>query len=81
MGCTVGLGPTGRNQEVEGGKKRTVGWGALWWLAREGPGLGVLSCSAEPCLGFPRLNSLSCEAVSVSYSPHMHRLTCTSKGP
>lgn len=46
--------------------KRIVGWGALWWQAREGSGLGVASCYAETCLGFPGSNFLSCEAVSDS---------------
>lgn len=43
-GCTVGLGPVVGNREVES-ERRTVGCGAPWWLAREGPGLSVASRS------------------------------------
>lgn len=39
-----GVGPCWGNQEVES-ERRPVGWGAPWWLAREGPGLSVASCS------------------------------------
>lgn len=47
-------------------EKRTMVWGAPWWLAREGPGLGIGSCPTGNRLHFPSSISLSCEVINVS---------------
>lgn len=65
-GMHRGAGPCkGSIRQGVENEKRAMGWGALWWLAREGPGLGVES-STGTCPGIPSPISLSSEAVIVS---------------
>lgn len=79
MGCTVGLGPAGRDRTVAG-LKVTAGWRAPWWQAREGPGLGVCRAPQEPSQISPSPSPyLVRRLVSAGY-PHAHRLTHPRQG-